>query len=108
MSFTLDNLLTISMLVPKVVLGIEGLITEAKSGATKKQMALDALAVATATATDALPQYAPLTGAAAEAAGASIDMWVAVFNRMGKFKTSPAAAPQVAVAPTSVVSTPGN
>lgn len=81
------------MMVPQIVLGVEGLVQEAKSGATKKQLAMDSLMVANATADSIAPQYAPASDLAAAAVSSSIDMWTKVFNQLGVFKKTTSVVP---------------
>lgn len=100
---TLANLL---MQVPKIVLGVEGIVTEAKSGATKKQLALDSLAAAATITDGTVPQYQSLTDTAAAALGASIDLWSNVFNSLGIFKHSTPTTPTVTPVPVTTSVTP--
>lgn len=67
--------------VPKAVLGIEAIVTGAKQGATKKQLAMASLGLATNVATDAVPSdLQPAVSAASSFASSAIDNFVALMN----------------------------
>lgn len=71
-------------LLGPIVNGIEQIHKEAGTpGATKKQLALDSLALATGAAGAALPQFAPEIQAATALAGGAIDLIVAGYNQFG-------------------------
>ena len=71
-------------LLPGIISGIEYISKEAGTpGATKKQMALDALGLATGVAGVALPGFAPEIQAASELASGAIDLIVKGFNVAG-------------------------
>lgn len=89
-------------LVPVIVAGIEHIHGEAP-GATKKQMAMDALSLAYGGASALLPQDQPAIDAATQMASNVIDGTVAVFNQAGIFKGSGAVAAPKPVAPSSSV-----
>lgn len=74
--------------VPIIVAGIEHIHGEA-SGATKKQMAMDALGLASYTAQAVLPEHSAAAQAATALASQTIDGVVAVMNAA---KEKPAAA----------------
>jgi energy-converting hydrogenase Eha subunit A len=65
--------------VPVIVAGIETLHKD-KSGAEKKQMAMDALGVASGVAGAVAPQYQEAISAATQGATCAIDAVVAGFN----------------------------
>jgi len=67
-------------LIPGILQGIEVIHQEAGSGATKKQMAMDALGLAAGAAGAALPEFAPEIQAATSLASGTIDLIVAGFN----------------------------
>jgi len=68
-------------LLGPIIQGIEAITAEAHTpGATKKQMALDSLKLATGAAGVALPEFAPEIQAANELAGGAIDLIVKGFN----------------------------
>lgn len=82
-------------LTPIVVAGVESLHAEA-SGATKKQLAMDTLDVASAIAGAALPGSQAAVSAMTSAVGGMIDNTVSIFNAAGIFghkATGTAAAP---------------
>lgn len=71
------------------VAAVEQLVTEAKSGATKKQLAIDSLGVATAIAEHIDPANTEEISAANQLVSISIDSAVAAMNA---FKSKTAAA----------------
>ena len=72
--------------VPFVVAGIEHIHGE-KDGATKKQMAMDALNIASVVAAGVLPEeQQPAIAAATQLASATIDGVVKTFNAAGVFQ----------------------
>jgi hypothetical protein len=76
-------LLYFSKIVPMifpVTTAIEALVTEAKSGATKKQLALDSLGVATAVAQTVSPTNSAAAVAASALVSHAIDGIVALQN----------------------------
>lgn len=108
-------------LTPYIVGGVEKIVGDNASGATKKQMAMDALGIATAGAEAVDPNDAQITQAASNVTGLIIDATVndnktaiigqviehhvAAFNDAGTFtKKAPAAAPAPVATPTA---TPG-
>ena len=93
-------------LVQFVVAGVEQIHSDA-DGATKKQLAQEALGLAVTTAGQALPGEAPLVNAAGQATSVMIDQTVNLFNALGLFKSkTPAVAPAMQV-PAPIASTPG-
>lgn len=86
-------------LAPLIVAGIEHIHGEAP-GATKKQMAMDALQLATGSAEVMLPQYAAAADAASALTSNVIDGIVDVYNKSGTFGNAPRAiTAQPAAAP---------
>jgi len=84
-------LMSLFQVTPLIVAGIEKVHADA-SGATKKQMAMDALGLATGVASSVLPGQAPAIAAASQLASDVIDGVVATFNAAGIFQghtTSP-------------------
>lgn len=78
------RLLGILPLIPAVVQGIEVIHADSKlPGATKKQLALEALGLAQGGAGAIAPELKPQIDAAAEFAGAVIDSTVKMFNVLG-------------------------
>jgi hypothetical protein len=77
-------LLRALQLVPVIVVGIEHIHAEA-SGATKKQMAMDALALASGSAGILDPGDQPAIDVATQLTSNVIDNTVAVFNAAGIF-----------------------
>jgi len=69
----------VPMIAP-VTMAIEALVTEAKSGATKKQLALDSLAVASAVASTIMPGNSAAVAAASTLVSTAIDSIVALQN----------------------------
>lgn len=101
MNTLLMKALSVIPLVPSVIGGVEGIVSEAKSGGTKKQMAVDALKLAAGIADTVAPAEQPLVDAAANVIGTSIDAWVGLFNQLGIFKKktpAPAVAPAFSAA----------
>lgn len=95
----LQYVLRVLTLAPAIVAGIEHIHAEAP-GATKKQMAMDALGLAYGTASAVLPQDQTAIDAATSLTSNVIDGVVSVFNATGIFKTlPPAPAPVAARAP---------
>lgn len=84
-------------LTPVVVAGIESLHSEA-SGATKKQLAMDALNVAGAVAGAALPGSQQAVTAMTGAVGGVIDNVVSIFNAAGTFGHGAPKAPALVLA----------
>lgn len=82
-------------LVPVIVAGIEHIHGEA-SGATKKQMAMDALGLAYGTASGLLPNQQPAIDAATSFTSNVIDGVVNVFNASGVFGSKGSAPKPVA------------
>jgi hypothetical protein len=70
-------------LIPQIVTGVEAIHGEAKSGADKKQMAMDALKLAVAGAASAVPGQIGAIDAAGGLASNVIDGTVALFNKIG-------------------------
>lgn len=90
-------------LVPVIVAGIQHIHGEAP-GATKKQMAMDALSLAYGSASAILPQDQAAIDAATELTSNLIDNTVAVFKQAGIFQSggavaAPKPAPKPAPAP---------
>jgi|ERR1700732_2825396 hypothetical protein len=93
-------LLRALQLVPVVVAGIEHIHGEA-SGATKKQMAMDALALASNSAGILDPGDQPAIDAATQLTSNVIDNTVAVFNAAGIFGPRGSAPAKLSPAPAS-------
>lgn len=95
--------------IPYIVAGIEHIRGEAP-GATKKQMAMDALGLASTVAGEVLPpEHQPAVAAATKLASDTIDGVVKTFNAVGVFqkgKPVPAAFAPVAVGPIPTVPAP--
>jgi hypothetical protein len=79
---------------PVAVVGVEAIAGE-KDGATKKQMALDALGLSSEVASLATPENKPMIDAATTAVSNAIDGIVTVANTAGDFNKA-VAATQVA------------
>lgn len=107
------NWLTLLMkalqLAPVIVAGIEHIHGE-KSGATKKQMAMDALALASGSAGVLAPGQQPAIDAATQLTSNVIDGVVKVFNASGTFKgggvIAATSAPVIAAKPAPVLAAP--
>lgn len=99
-------LTTLLKLVPYIVAGVETVAGANASGATKKQMALDALQVATAGAESVDPADAVLTDTISQLTGLVIDSTVTHLtgtgvlpsHKVGGSTRAPAPLPSVAVA----------
>jgi hypothetical protein len=89
----LSNLVSILPLVPVVVAGIEQIHADTVSGAGKKQLALEALGLASGVAQNVLPGDTQEIEASTALAGSVIDAVVAMFNRTGVFGHGTAVAP---------------
>jgi len=76
---------------PVAVVGVEAIAGE-KDGATKKQMALDAVGLSSAVADLVTPEHKPMIDAATAAVSNAIDGIVAVANTAGDFNKAAAAA----------------
>ena len=76
---------------PVAVVGVEALAGE-KDGATKKQMALDAVGLSSAVAGLVTPENKPMIDAATTAVSNAIDGIVSVANTAGDFNKATAAA----------------
>jgi hypothetical protein len=76
---------------PVAVVGVEAIAGE-KDGATKKQMALDAVGLSSAVAELVSPEHKPMVDAATNAVSNAIDGIVAVANTAGDFNKAAAAA----------------
>lgn len=71
-------------LIPNIVAGVEKIHGDAKKGADKKTLALEALGLAVTGAVGLSPgQLQPAIGAAAKLAGNVIDGTVELFNKIG-------------------------
>lgn len=80
-------------LLPGIVHGIEAVVGDKAAGKTKAQMALDALAVATGTATTVLTgDNAVLATAAGQIAQLAIDQTVAIAKKQGTLQKATAIA----------------
>lgn len=82
----------ILQLTPYIVTGVEAIAGDKASGATKKQMALDALGVATAGALQVDPADAQLTQTASALTGMVIDATVSDLNAKGTLQHKPVAS----------------
>jgi hypothetical protein len=87
----LSLFLKVLPLIPTVIAGVEQLHGE-KDGATKKQMAQDALSLATGVASAALPAQAQAVQVVSAATSSIIDATVSAFNAAGVFQTKSAPA----------------
>lgn len=87
----LSLLMRALQLAPVLVAGIEHIHGEAP-GATKKQMAMDALALASGTAGVIAPEHAPAVAAATQLTSDVIDGVVSVYNAAGWNQAGGAAA----------------
>jgi hypothetical protein len=76
-------LTTLLGLIPNIVLGIERIHGDAKKGADKKTLAMEALKVAITGASGVLPADIPLINAAGSLVSSVIDGTVALFNKTG-------------------------
>lgn len=94
----LSYLMRALQLMPLIVAGIEHIHGEAP-GATKKQMAVDALQLATGSAEVMLPQYAAAADAASQLTSGMIDGLVDVFHKAGVFGSKSAGIAAAAPAP---------
>lgn len=80
-------------LLPGIIHGIQAVVGDKASGATKQQMAKDALAVATQTAGDLLTGgNAVYAQAASQIAGLAIDQTVAIAKATGTYQKATAIA----------------
>lgn len=80
-------------LLPGIVHGIQAVVGDKASGATKQQMAKDALAVATSTAGAVLTgSNATYAGAAGQLVGLAIDQTVAIAKATGTYQKATAIA----------------
>lgn len=80
-------------LLPGIVHGIQSIVGDKASGATKQQMAKDALAVATQTAGDVLTgSNATYAAAASTIAGLAIDQTVSIAKANGTYQKATAIA----------------
>jgi len=79
-------------LIPYLVSGIEQIHGEAKSGADKKQMAMEALNLSANAALSLDPAQAPVIQAAAQLASLTIDGVKAVYNAAKDAKAMPPAS----------------
>ena len=96
--------LLISTAIPKAVMGVEAISAGAATGATKKQLAMASLGLASSVATDVVPeQYQPAVQAATSLASVAIDNFVALMNSVGVFKHSDTTA---TATPAPAVETP--
>jgi seryl-tRNA(Sec) selenium transferase len=75
---------------------VEGIVTEAKAGATKKQLAMDSLGVASAVAATVTPTNAAAVKAATSLVSTAIDSIVALQNAIHGKVPTPATPPQAA------------
>ena len=96
MKFDWASLFSKLAYIPVIVAGIQAIHGEAKSGADKKQMAMDALGLATATAAAVDPGDQAMIQASSNAASTLIDTVVAGFKADGVHGFAPNGA---AVAP---------
>jgi hypothetical protein len=81
--------------IPLIVAGIEHIHGDAKSGAEKKQLAMEALGLASIVAPQIDPGDQPMIDAAAGLASQTIDGVVAVMNAGKAAAKTPNAAPQM-------------
>lgn len=79
----LAKIFSIIPMVPGIVQGIEQIHGDAKSGADKKQLALESLGLAGAAAAAALPGEQGIVTAITSFASQLIDQSVALFNTVG-------------------------
>lgn len=78
-------------LLPYIVTGIEHIHGDAKSGAEKKQLAMEALGLSANVATAADPKDSPVIDAARQLASSSIDGVVTLMNAAKGVQPSPTA-----------------
>lgn len=84
----------IAIEVPKAVLGVEALVTGAKQGATKKQLAMASLGLATSVASDVVPaELQPAVSAATSLASSAIDNFVYLMNAAKGKSSTPTPIP---------------
>lgn len=76
------NWFMLAQAISYVVVGIEA-IHKGAAGATKKDLALQSLGLAKATATAVIPGQAATIGVVSDAAGSIIDATVKAFNAVG-------------------------
>jgi|SRR5882724_4852417 len=90
-------------LLGPIVQGIEAIHKQAGTpGTTKKQLAMNSLALAVGVGDTVLPQFQPEVDAAGQLAAGAIDLVVAGFNKFGWPQTPPVViAPIVNAAPPS-------
>lgn len=84
--------LSLLQFIPVIVTGIEHIHGDVKSGATKKQLALEALGLASGVAIGALPNNQPEVQQFTQVASDAIDATVAAFNKQG-WPVSPTVTP---------------
>ena len=75
--------------IPVIVAGIEQIHGDAKSGAEKKQLAMEALGLATAVAPVVDPAHADIIAAASSVASQTIDGVVTVMNKANGKQSAP-------------------
>jgi hypothetical protein len=77
-------------LIPGVVQGIEAIHGSAKSGAGKKQLAMESLGLASGVAGAVLPGDQAEISAVTNVVSSAIDSTVSLFNQFGWFHAQPA------------------
>lgn len=95
---------TIVPLLMPITQAVEAIVTEAKAGATKKQLAMDSLQVATAVASTISPEQGDAIKAANALVSGAIDSIVALQNAIhGKVPALGAASSVAPTAPAPVL-----
>ena len=89
----LGKLMALLPMIPYIVAGIEKIHGSAISGASKKDLAMQALGLASNTAETVLPGDAPAVAAASDLVSGAIDGVVATFNAAGLFTKSSSSGP---------------
>lgn len=94
-------------LIGPTVAAIEQIHQDTIDGATKSQIALEALGVAKGLGEAAAPEFAPEMEAAAELAQNMVNNWVTYYNKAGwTHPMTPALVPVVLATPTSQANSP--
>ncbi len=100
----LSKILGFLPLIGPVVSAIEQIHKDTVNGATKKQIALEALGLAGGAAGQVLPEFGPEITAASSLASGMIDGWVNFYNAVGfEHPATPVIVPIVQAATDNVV-----
>lgn len=97
------NWLKLLQFIPIIVAGIEHIHGDAKSGAEKKQLALESLGFASGLASSFLPNDKALVDSFTNLAGNAIDTTVMAFNSQGWPNKAESKTPPVVQQPTAAV-----